>query len=78
MTKLEILGAGCPSCKKLMELTEQAAKELELEFEIIKVDDIMKIMEYGVMSTPALVVDGKVKAAGRVPGIDEIKKLISK
>lgn len=76
MKKLEILGTGCPNCKKLMELTEQAAKELGIEHEVVKVDDITKIMEYGVMMTPALVVDGEVKVAGRVPKIDEIRKLI--
>jgi small redox-active disulfide protein 2 len=74
--KLEILGTGCPKCKKLTELTEMAAKELGLSYEIVKVTDIKAIMSYGVMFTPALVVDGTVKISGRVPGIEEIKQLL--
>lgn len=76
MRKLQILGTGCPKCKKLTELTEQAAKELGIDYEIVKVTDINKIMDFGVMMTPALAVNGEVKVVGKVPRIDEIRKLI--
>jgi len=76
MKKIEILGTGCPKCKKLEELTRTAAGEIGLECEISKVEDIQKIMAYGVMMTPALVVDGQVKATGKVPSLNDIKKLI--
>ncbi len=74
--KIEILGTGCPKCKKLTELTEEAVNELAVSAEIIKVTDINKIINYGVMVTPALVIDGKVKIAGKIPGKEEIKKWI--
>jgi len=77
MKKIEILGPGCPKCQKLMELTEKAMQELDLDCELEKVGDIQKIMSYGVMITPALVVDGTVKISGKVPSLEEIKKLIS-
>lgn len=74
--KIEILGTGCPKCKKLNELTEEAVNELEVSVEIIKVTDINKIIEYGVMMTPALVIDGNVKVVGRMPSKQEIIKWI--
>ena len=74
--KIEILGTGCPKCKKLTELTEQAAKELGLDYEIVKVTDINQIMGFGVMMTPALVVNDEVKLSGRLPNIEEIKKML--
>jgi len=77
MKHIEILGTGCPKCKKLTELTMEAAAQLNMECNIEKVEDIQKIMAYGVMMTPALVVDGKVKLTGKVPSVDELKKLIS-
>jgi small redox-active disulfide protein 2 len=77
MKHIEILGTGCPKCKKLTEQTMIAADELGLECNIEKVEDIQKIMAYGVMMTPALVVDGKVKLTGKVPSVEELKKLIS-
>ncbi len=77
MKKIEILGTGCPKCKKLTELTMMAADQLGLECNIEKVEDIRKIMAYGVMMTPALVVNGEVKVMGKVPSIEEIKKLIT-
>ena len=77
MKKLQILGTGCPKCKKLAELTAQAAKEVGIDCEIEKVTDIHEIMEFGVMVTPALALDGEVKIAGRVPSVDEIKKMIA-
>ena len=74
---LKILGTGCPKCKKLEEATKVAAEELGVKYTIEKVTDIEKIMAFSVMSTPALVVNGEVKVAGRVPSIDDIKKMIS-
>lgn len=71
--KIEILGMGCQKCSNLYENTKAAAAESGLNPEIIKVEDIKEIMKYGVMTTPALVVDGEVKVAGKVPGKEEIK-----
>jgi len=75
--KIEILGMGCPKCKQLTANAEAAVKELNITAEISKVTDIDKITEYGVMMTPALVVDGAVKVVGRVPSVDEIKKMLA-
>ena len=71
--KIQILGTGCPKCKKLAETAEAAAKELQLDYELEKVTDINQIMSFGVMLTPALVVDGTVKVVGKVPTMDEVK-----
>jgi small redox-active disulfide protein 2 len=76
MTKLQILGTGCPKCQKLMETAEAAAKELGIEYEIEKVRDINRIMDFGVMLTPALAVNGVVKVSGKVPGVGEIKAML--
>ena len=76
MKEIKVLGTGCPKCLKLMEQTEQAATELDLECHIEKVTDIMEITSYGVMMTPAIVVDGEVKVSGKVPAVDDIKKLL--
>lgn len=76
MKKLQILGSGCPKCKKLAEQTEAAAKALGIEYELEKVTDINQIMSFGVAMTPALAVDGEVKLVGKVPGVEEIKALI--
>jgi len=76
MKKIQILGTGCPKCKKLAEAAEQVAKELGVEYELEKVTKIADIMKFGVMVTPALVVDGKVKVAGKVPTIEELKEMI--
>ncbi len=76
MKKIQILGTGCPKCKKLAEHAEEAAKSLGIEYEIEKVTEIQKILEFGVMSTPSLVIDGKVKAVGKVLSAEEIKKHI--
>ena len=70
--EIKILGTGCPKCVKLAELAEQATIELGIEYELVKVTDINDIINYGVMLTPALVVDGDVKIAGSVPSIDQI------
>lgn len=77
MKKLQILGTGCPKCKMLAELTETAANNLGIEYEIEKVTDINEIMKFGVMMTPALAVDGQVKVVGKVPSTDEIKKMLA-
>ncbi len=77
MKKIQILGTGCPKCKKLAENAETAAKELGIEFEIEKVMDINEIMKFGVIMTPALVVDGKVKVVGKVPSPDEINQMLT-
>ena len=77
MKKLQILGTGCPKCNDLAEKTEKAAKELGIEYELVKVSDINDIMSFGVMMTPALAVDGEVKISGKVPDIDAIKELIA-
>ena len=74
--KIQILGTGCPKCQKLAENAEAAAKELGIAYEIEKVKDIEKIMAFGVMMTPALVVNGVVKVAGKVPSPQEIKPLL--
>ena len=76
MKKIQILGTGCPKCKKLTENAEAAAKMLGIQYEIQKVTDINDIMKFGVMLTPALVVDGQVKVVGKVPSPDEIKPML--
>jgi len=75
--QLLILGTGCAKCNTLTQFTEQAAKELGLDYEINKVTDLNQIMALGVMMTPALVVDGNVKVAGKVPSVAELKTILS-
>lgn len=72
--KIQILGTGCPKCKKLAELAEKALLENGFEFELEKVTDVFQIMKFKVMSTPALAIDGKVKFSGRIPAPEEIIK----
>ena len=72
--KIEILGSGCPSCKKLEKNAEAAVKEAGLDAEIAKVTDMTEIMNYGVTSTPALVIDGVVKSSGKILKANEIQK----
>jgi small redox-active disulfide protein 2 len=74
---IQILGTGCPKCKKLAEVAEAAAKELGIEHQLEKVTEINRIVAFGVMMTPALVVDGNVKVSGRVPDMNEMKKLLA-
>jgi small redox-active disulfide protein 2 len=76
MKTLQILGTGCPKCNELVARTKQAAEELGIEYEIVKVDKLQDIMGFGVMSTPALAVDGQVKITGKVPTVSEIRDLI--
>ena len=77
MKKIQILGTGCPKCKKLAENAETAARELGIEYDIVKVTDINDIMGFGVMMTPALAVDGEVKVTGKVPSVEEVKELFA-
>ena len=74
--KIEILGTGCSKCKALEDATRKAVSQIGGFHEIVKVEDMIEIMNYGVMSTPALVVDGKVKSAGKLLSIDEVVSLI--
>ena len=76
MKTLQILGTGCPKCKKLAENAEAAARSLGIPYRLEKVTDITKIMAFGVMMTPALAVDGVVKVAGRIPPVDELGKIL--
>jgi small redox-active disulfide protein 2 len=75
---IKILGTGCSKCKTLEKLTRDAVTEMGLSADIEKVEDIMKIMNYGVMSTPALVVDEKIILSGRVPSSNELKEILTK
>jgi small redox-active disulfide protein 2 len=77
MKKLQVLGPGCPKCEELAKRTEEAAQAMGVDYEMEKVKDLNQMMSMGVFMTPALVVDGEVKVAGKVPSDEEIKKLIS-
>jgi small redox-active disulfide protein 2 len=77
MKEIRILGPGCPRCEELLKRTMQIACELNLDCNIEKVTDIREITAYGVMMTPALVVDGQVKVSGKVPKLDDLKKMLS-
>ncbi len=76
MKKIQILGTGCAKCKTLYENTKKAVELAEVEAEIEKVEDIKEIMKFNVLMTPGLVIDGEVKAAGRVLSPEDIKKLL--
>lgn len=75
--KLQILGTGCPKCKMLTEHTERAARELGFDYEIEKVTDFDRILEFGVVATPALVVDGEIKVYGHVPTTARLVKMLA-
>ena len=75
--QLLILGTGCAKCNALTMATEKAAQSLGLQYELEKVTDLKRIMSFGVMMTPALVVDGQVKVSGKVPSVDEIKTMLT-
>jgi small redox-active disulfide protein 2 len=77
MTRIQVLGPGCQKCKVLAERVTQAVHELGLECEIEKVSDINAIIAFGIMSTPALAVNGTVRVHGRVPSVDQIKEILS-
>lgn len=75
---IKILGTGCPKCKALEQATRSAATEMGVSAEIEKVEDIVNIMGYGIMHTPALVINEKVAISGRVPSVAEIKEILTK
>ncbi len=75
--EIKVLGTGCANCKTLENATRQAAAELNISTTIEKVEDIQKIMEYGIMRTPGLVIDGKVVLSGQVPKKSELKELLT-
>ena len=77
MKKLQVLGTGCPKCKKLAENAEAAAKAMGIEYTLEKVTDLSEIMKFGVMMTPALVVDGVVKVVGKAPDPDAIQAMLA-
>ena len=74
--EIKVLGPGCANCSKLEKLVEEAAQELGIADPVIKVTDIVEMLSFGIISTPALVIDGKVKFSGRVPAKEEIKKYL--
>ena len=74
--EIKVIGAGCASCKKLLGITQDAVKELNADAEVIYVTDMAEIMKTGIMSTPGLMVNGQIKASGRVPSAKEVKKFI--
>ena len=75
--KIQILGSGCAKCRALTAVAEQAAQDMGLTYELEKVTDVKRFVDFGVMFTPALVVDGAVKLSGKVPSLEEAKKLLS-
>ena len=75
--EIKVLGTGCPKCKSLEKATREAVAELNVEANITKEEDIVKIMSYGIMQTPGLVINDNVVISGRVPSIKEIKNLIT-
>jgi small redox-active disulfide protein 2 len=76
--EIKILGPGCPKCKTLEQLTRDVVSKNGIDATITKVDDIIEIMKYNIMTTPALVIDGKVVVKGRIPSAEEIKQLLTK
>jgi len=76
--EIKVLGTGCPKCKTLEKLTREVVERNGIDATIVKVEDIMAIMNYGVISTPALVIDEKVVIKGRVPSADELEKLLTR
>ncbi len=77
MTKIQILGSGCAKCQQLTAIAEQAAQDLGLQYDLEKVTDVTRYADFGVLFTPALVVDGVVKLSGKVPSFDEAKRLLA-
>jgi small redox-active disulfide protein 2 len=78
MMEIKILGPGCPKCKTLEQLTRQVVEQNGIDATVTKVEDIVAIMNYGVMTTPALVIDEKVVLKGRIPSADELTKIITR
>jgi len=75
--KIEVLGMGCPKCHKVKENVRAALAELKKEAEVVEVKDLKAVSSYGVMLTPALVVNGEVKTAGKIPSVEHIKRLLA-
>ena len=75
--KIQILGTGCTRCNNLADNTKAAADELGLDYELVKITNLNEIASFGVMTTPALAIDGQVKFAGKVPGNEELKNILS-
>lgn len=76
--EIKVLGTGCAKCKSLEKVTRDAVEKTGVNATITKVEDIVEIMQYGIMSTPALVIDGEIVVKGKVPSVDEISKLLTK
>jgi len=76
MTKIEVVGTGCAKCKRLLANAEQAVRDLKITADVIKIDDIDEIVNRGIMLTPALFINGKVRVEGRVPDVNEIKTML--
>jgi small redox-active disulfide protein 2 len=77
MTKIEVLGTGCAKCKRLFANTEQAVNDLKITAELVKVEDLIEIVERGVMLPPALFINGEKMSEGRIPDVNEIKKMLT-
>ena len=77
MKKIQVLGPGCAKCNQMAEEVVKAAQELDIKYEFEKVSDMRDIMKFGVMMTPALVVDGEVKISGKVPSLDDLKRMLT-
>ena len=77
MTKIEILGTGCATCKRLFANAEQAVKDLKITAEVVKVEDLAEIVGRGIMIPPALFINGEKRAEGRIPDLNEIKKMLT-
>jgi small redox-active disulfide protein 2 len=75
--KIQILGSGCAKCRALAEVADQAARDMGLAYELEKITDVNRFADFGVMFTPAMAVDGSVKVSGKVPSLDEAKKLLT-
>jgi len=75
--KIEVLGTGCPKCRQVKENVRAALAELNKEASVIEVKDLKAISAYGVMFTPALVVDGELKTAGKIPSVEDVKKMLA-
>lgn len=75
---IKVLGPGCMNCQKLEDVVKKAVDQLGIDAEVVKVSDVREIMAYGVMSTPALVIDEELKLAGRVPSLDQVVDLIAR
>jgi len=75
--EIKVLGTGCPNCKVLEKMTKEAVTDMGINANVTKEEDIMKIMEYGILRTPGLVVDGKVVMSGRLPSVNELKEILT-